>query len=304
MNFAYARGFARQPDSVRGIACMLTSIAMFAVMDANVKWLSASYPVSQLLFFRSLFSLVPVFIYLTYSGGLQSLKTRHMGGHFARSVIGLVSMGLFFLSFTLMPLADAVAIAFAGPLFITVLSVPMLGEAVGPRRWAAVFVGFLGILLIARPGGDLFTVMALLPLGAALSMAFAMIMVRRLASTESNAAIVFYFAVISTIATGAVMPFQWVTPAPADWLPLIALGVIGGTAQLIMTNAYRLAQVAVVAPFKYIAIIFAIIFGFVLWGDVPDSSMLLGAAVVIASGLYILHRETVRKAERQVAPPS
>ena len=288
---------ARPADSSAAIANIALSIALFSAMDAMVKWLGADYSIVQLLFFRSVFALIPLGVLLYQTGGWRDLKTRQPGTQIVRALIGLGSMGFFFLALRLMPLADVIAIAFAGPLFLTLLSIPLLGEQVGPRRWVAVVVGFLGVLLIARPGSDIFGVTALIPLVGALGFAFAMIFVRRLSTTDSNAAIVFYHAVICIVAASAALPFQWQTPEPAHWLPLIALGVVGGTAQIFTTQAFRLAPAAVIAPFKYISILFAIGFGYVFFGEMPDAWTLAGAGVVIASGLYILHRETIRKAE-------
>ena len=288
---------AQPVNSSAAIANIAVSIALFSSMDAVVKWLSADYSIVQLLFFRSFFALVPLAILLRQTGGWSELKTARPGLQVARSVVGLVSMGAFFFAFAAMPLADAVAIAFAGPLFLTLLSIPFLGERVGPRRWAAVIVGFLGVLLIARPGAGIFGLSALFPLVGALGFAVAMILVRHLSTTDSNAAIVFYHALICLLVTGLALPFYWTTPAPADWLPLIALGVVGGTAQIFMTRAFRLGEATVVAPFKYISIVFAILLGYLFFDDVPDAWTLAGAVVVIASGLYILHRETIRKRE-------
>ena len=290
---------AQPVDSSTAIANIAIAIALFSSMDAVVKWLSVDYSIVQLLFFRSLFALVPLAILLRQTGGWSRLKTARPALQMARSVVGLVSMAAFFLAFAAMPLADAVAIAFAGPLFLTLLSIPFLGEQVGPRRWAAVIVGFIGVLLIARPGVGVFGLTALFPLVGALGFAVAMILVRHLSTTDSNAAIVFYHAVVCILVTGAALPFFWTMPAAGDWVALIALGLVGGTAQIFMTQAFRVGEATVVAPFKYTAIVFAILFGYFVFGDVPDAWTLAGAVVVIASGLYILHRETVRK--RQAA---
>lgn len=281
--------------AAQGIANILIAVALFAVMDAIVKWLSVHYPIAQLVFFRSFLAFVPLSILIVRDGGWHSLRTSRPGGHMLRSLIGLASMTLFFWAFAVLPLADAVAISFSGPLFLTLLSIPLLGERVGPRRWLAVLAGFAGVLLIVRPGSGLFGLTALIPVGAALGFALAMICVRRLSITESNTAIVFYFTLTCTAVSGLALPFEWVKPAPEHWLPLIAIGLIGGTAQLFMTQAFRLAPASTVAPFEYTAIVFALLFGVLIWNEIPDAWMLIGTAVVIASGLYILHRELLRK---------
>ncbi|MBM3518115.1 MAG: DMT family transporter [Alphaproteobacteria bacterium] len=273
---------------------MLSSVAVFSVMDALVKWLAADYSVAQLMFFRSVFAFVPLGVLAWHSGGPAALRTTRPGGHVLRALIGITAMGLFFLALGLMPLADVVAISFAGPLFLTALSVPLLGERVGIRRWAAVVVGFLGVLVIVRPGPGMFDPVSLVAVGGAVAYGLAMIMVRKLSATESTVAIVFYFTLSCALVSGLALPFTWVTPPAEDWIALAALGVLGGLGQILMTNAFRRVQAAVVAPLEYTAILFAVALGIVFWNERPDSWTLIGAAVVIACGLYILHRETMR----------
>ena len=288
--------------ALSGIANIVLAVALFSAMDALVKHAAASYPVLQIVFFRSLFAFLPLSILLARSGGLGALRTARPLGHVLRSITGLASMVLFFLAFALLPLAEAIALAFAGPLFLTVLSIPILGEQVGLRRWAAVIAGFLGVLVIVRPGAGVFGAEALIPVAGALAYAFAMVYVRKLSRTETNAAIVFYFTLSCTVASALGLPFVWVTPTAADLPALIGIGLLGGAAQLFMTQAFRLAPAAVVAPFEYLAILFGIGFGYAFWAEVPDRWTLTGAAVVVASGLYILRREAIRRAERGVSP--
>ena len=289
-------------QALAGIANIVVAVGLFAAMDALVKHLSPVYPVLQLVFFRSFFAFVPLSLLLLRAGGLGALATARPLGHVLRSLAGLASMLLFFLAFALLPLAEAIALSFAGPLFLTVLSIPLLGEKVGGRRWAAVLLGFVGVMLIVRPGAGVFGWVAAIPLGAALTYAFAMIFVRKLARSESNAAIVFYFTLSCTVVSALGLPFVWVQPALADLPALVGVGLLGGAAQLFMTQAFRLAPAAVVAPFEYLAILFGIGFGYAFWGEIPDGWTLGGAAVVVASGLYILRRETIRRAERGLSP--
>ena len=288
--------------ALRGIANIVVAVGLFAAMDALVKHLAASYPVLQLVFFRSLFAFLPLSILIVRSGGLPALRTVRPLGHVLRSMAGLASMLLFFLAFALLPLAEAIALSFAGPLFLTVLSIPILGERVGLRRWAAVLIGFLGVLIIVRPGGGVFGVEALVPIGAAFAYAFAMIFVRKLSRTETNAAIVFYFTLSCTAASALALPFVWITPTTADLPALVGVGLLGGAAQVFMTQAFRLAPAAVIAPFEYLAILFGIGFGYAFWGEIPDRWTLAGAAVVVASGLYILRREAIRRAAGALSP--
>ncbi len=280
-------------NNVVGGANLLASLLLFAGMDAMVKWLTGSFPVSQILFFRSLFALIPCLVAATQWGGLATLKTARPGAHFTRGLIGIVSMGLIFYAFSVMKLADASAILFAGPLFLTALAGPLLGEHVGPRRWTAVVVGFAGVLIMVQPSGAGLELGAAAALSAAVLYAFAMVMVRRLGTTESAIAITFYFSLFGTVGGGAVLAIQgWVAPTQGEFALLAAVGIIGGTAQIFMSQAFRLAQVAVISPLKYTSLFWVTLFGYLLWGQLPATHVVVGVSIVILSGLYILHRET------------
>jgi drug/metabolite transporter (DMT)-like permease len=275
----------------KGISLMLLAIALLSTMDAMVKYVSAGYPVVQVVFFRSLFAFIPIAIVVLRNGHWSDLKTRKPLGHLGRSLFGLVSLGSFFYCLKHMPLADLVAISFAAPMFVTALSIPFLGEKVGPRRWAAVLVGFAGVLIMVNPGSGVFGSIAFLALAATFGYASVLIFIRKLSRTETNAAIVFYYSLTSVAATGLLLPFYWVTPNLHDLAILIGIGLVGGCAQLVMTAAYRAANVSIVAPFEYTAMFWAVIYGYLLWGDLPQWNIWLGAAVVAASGLYIVQRE-------------
>lgn len=285
-------------DILRGIMLMLLQAFLFAGMDALVKLASERHPTGQIVFFRNLFALLPLSFFIRQAGGIAVLRTRRLGQHVIRSIGGLASMVAGFLAYSFMPLADAMAIGISGPIFLTALSVPLLGEQVGWRRWAAVIVGFIGILIITRPGSGVFGAAAFLPLTGAVFYAVAMVQIRKLSSTEPPACIVFYFTMVSMLLGAASLPWQWVTPTPLTLVYLVSIGLVGGIAQMIMTHAFRLAPVSVVGPFDYTGLIFGAIFGFAIWNQVPDRFVWLGAAVIIASGIYILHRETVRRRER------
>ena len=285
-------------DVLRGIMFMLLQALLFAGMDALVKLASERHPTGQIVFFRNLFALLPLSFFIRQAGGIAVLRTRRLGQHVIRSIGGLASMVAGFLAYSFMPLADAMAIGISGPIFLTALSVPLLGEQVGWRRWAAVLAGFVGILIITRPGSGVFGITALLPLTGAVFYAVAMVQIRKLSSTEPPACIVFYFTMVSMLLGAASLPWQWVTPTPLTLIYLISIGLVGGIAQMVMTHAFRLAPVSVVGPFDYTGLIFGAAFGYAIWRQVPDGFVWLGAAVIIASGIYILHRETVRRRER------
>jgi drug/metabolite transporter (DMT)-like permease len=283
----------RPADAVgRGIGFMVLSVLLFSCMDALVKWMAQGYPVVQIVFFRNLFAFVPIAIFLSRVGGVSALRVSDLRGHLLRGLVGVTSMFCFFESFARLPLGEAVALGQSGPLFLTALSVPLLAEKVGVRRWSAVVVGFAGVLLMTRPGAGGFDPAALFAIGGAFAYALAMISVRKLNRTESPAAIVFYFTLFALVASALALPFVWVTPDLVDFLMLGSIGLVGGAAQFAMTYAFRMSPVAVIAPYEYVGLVFAGSFGFAIWNDVPDAWLLAGAAVVVASGLYILHRET------------
>jgi drug/metabolite transporter (DMT)-like permease len=179
--------------------------------------------------------------------------------------------------------------------------VPFLAEKVGIRRWSAVVVGFIGVLVMTRPGSGIFDPAALIPLAGAFFLGLAMVMVRSLSRSEHSASIVFYFTIVATLASAASLPWQWVTP---DWIGLgilVAIGLIGGCAQFAMTQAFRFAPAAIVAPFEYLSLVFAIGYGFAIWAEIPDLWLIVGAVIVMGSGIYILHREAVRAREQRAA---
>lgn len=288
-------------DTGRGIAFMLLAVGLFTCMDALVKWLGDTYPVLQIVFFRGLFAFIPLGVFLLRRGSLADLRTKRPFAHLVRALVGLSALSAFFYAYTQMPLANVIAISFAAPLFVTALSVPLLGEAVGARRWTAVIVGFVGVLIMVRPDRGVFEPVALIALGGTVCYALVMIFVRGLSRTETSGAIVFYYSVISTILVGTVLPFIWVTPTLEDFAVLAAVGLVGGMAQLAVTTAFRLANVAVVAPFDYSGMIWAALIGYLVWGDIPGTNVWVGVAIVAASGVYIVRREANLGLRRGVA---
>ncbi|MBP2232003.1 drug/metabolite transporter (DMT)-like permease [Azospirillum agricola] len=295
----------RVDNTPLGIAAMFGSVFLFSMMNVLVKLLTERFPVAEVSFFRSFFALIPVCVAIHLGDGFaRTLRTRHPWGHLGRSMIGLTTMVAMFWSFHLLPLGDAIALNFAAPLFLTALSVPLLAEKVGIHRWSAVLVGFAGVLIIVQPSGDVLNLGAMVALGGAFGNAFAVIAIRQLSRTEPPNTIVFYFTLITTLALGLALPFDWVTPTATEWALLVAMGLLGGGGQMLVTRAYSLAPAAVVAPLNYSSLLLAVLFGWALWGDVPTGTMALGAAVVMASGLYILHRETRRRvAVTRAIPP-
>jgi drug/metabolite transporter (DMT)-like permease len=276
-----------------GIAGILIGMFAISIMDALAKWLAAGYPIAELVFFRNLFALpLVLFILWQQRGGRASLVLHWKAGHLLRAILALGAIFAFFTGLRHLQLAEALSIAFAAPLFVTALSVPILGERVGPRRWAAVVVGFLGVLIMTRPGAEAFQPEALYILAAALCYALTMLVTRRLARTDTTPAIMLSGICVSLVVSGLALPFGWRTPLGVDLWLFVLLGLVGGIGMYFMTQAYRYAPAAVIAPFDYTALLWGTLFGWLLWQELPGANIWLGATVVIASGLYIIHRET------------
>jgi drug/metabolite transporter (DMT)-like permease len=275
-----------------GIAMMLIGIAGFAVMDATIKWLTAEYPVPQVIALRSWFGLPILILLAMREGGLAALKTRRPLVHIGRYLLVLLLSLSFFWALSKMKLVDAVAIAFATPLIITALSVPLLREPVGLRRWIAIGVGFCGVLIMLRPGMGVFQWAALAALGSAVVYALLMITTRAFKNTESTASLMLYPQLGISLTGLLMVQYFWVTPPLLD-LALFALaGFFGSIGVLCLTHAFRMAPAATIAPFEYTALLWATLLGFLVWGELPDSITILGASIVGASGLYIIYRET------------
>ncbi len=298
------KGTAGTQDRIGlGIAGIVIGMFAVSIMDALAKWLGAGYPIAELVFFRNLFALPMVFLVLWQErGGWASLTPRWKTGHVIRATLGLGAIFTFFTGLRSLPLADALSIAFAAPLFVTALSVPILGERVGPRRWAAVVTGFVGVMVMTRPGAEAFEPGALYILVAALCYALSMLVTRRLARSDTTPAIMLSGICISLVVSGLALPFGWRTPAGMDFWLFVLLGLVGGIGMYFMTQAYRYAPAAVIAPFDYTALLWGTLFGWLVWQELPGANVWLGAAIVIASGLYIVHRET--RVARKSAPGS
>jgi drug/metabolite transporter (DMT)-like permease len=229
-------------------------------------------------------------------------------GHLVRGGFGMFAMATSFAAFQYLPAADVVAINFAAPIFVTALSVPLLGEAVGWRRWLAVVVGFVGVIVMLQPGAMLSgaqhaaAIGGALALSSALAYAVVVISIRQLARDEPGETIVFVYMALVTLATLPILPFVWVTPDTlADLALLLALGLVGGVAQIALTRAFQYAPPAIVMPFEYFSLIVTALLAWLIWSETPTRDAAIGGAIVIASGLFIIHREARRA---RVKPPS
>lgn len=273
---------------------MLAATTLFAGMDAVAKLLMvADYSVIQVLFFRAGFGLIPL-APLLWRSGRRAMATARPWAHVARSAIALLAVGCFFLAIRRLPLVQVTAIGFAAPLLITALSVPLLKERVGRDRWLAVTAGFGGILIVAGPdawSGDLLGAGAAFAVAGTVLYALAMVLMRDMGRTEAAVTTVFWFSVLTMILTGAALPLVWQVPDPRAWGLFAAAGILGGTAQLLISQAVRLAPASVVAPFDYFHIVASSSLGWLLFAELPSPNTLAGAMVVMASGLYVLRRE-------------
>jgi drug/metabolite transporter (DMT)-like permease len=284
-----------------GIALKLVSVLVFTLMSACIKAASPAVPAGETVFFRSFFALVPIVLYLAFQGHvLSALRTSHPFGHLWRGSFGSAAMALSFLALGLLPLSDAIAIGYASPLFATVLAALVLGETVRLYRWSAVAAGLIGVLVVLGPrltvlgegfatGSEAFG--ALAALAGAFLAAMAMIFVRKLVQVERTATIVVYFSIFAALASLLSLPFGWVVPTPREAALLVTAGLLGGFAQIVLTESYRHADASTIAPFEYASMLFGLALGYALFDEVPSLTMLAGAAVVVASGLFILYRE-------------
>jgi drug/metabolite transporter (DMT)-like permease len=289
----------------RGVIFMLSACALFTVMGVVVKALSDRIPFQELMFFRSAFAMPVVLAIVAHRTAMQHwphvLRTKRFGGHVSRSLTGVLAMSCGFYSLSVLPLAEQTALTNTTPIWTTLLSIPLLGEKVGIHRISAVLLGFLGIMVIAVGQGAFqgnLTPIAQWGLFVAVMhgvfSAGTTLMVRSLSSTEASTTIVLWQSLLMTGLTGMALPFVWVTPGWQDLALLILVGLIGGAAQVMMTEAWASAQVSALSPFSYSALLWAILFGWLAFGDVPSLWTILGAALIVVASLYIMHRELVR----------
>ena len=277
----------------RGIALSASAFACFSVADAAVKWLTAGYSVFQISVLAALFAMIPIGVLVARSGGAAVLRPRHPGTVAAIAILLLIDSVTIYYAFSRLPLANVYIFVFAPPLIITALTPVLLKEPVGWHRWGAVLGGFLGILVILRPGLVPMDIGYLAAAVAALTFALALILIRRLGDGETDGTIVFWSFVAKIVGPGMVAVFAF-TPMPAADLGIMALaGIFVGLAHIFLTQAFKRAPGPVVAPFQYTQMPWAVLFGFLLFGDRPDAWVIGGSVIVAAAGLYILWREQI-----------
>ena len=274
---------------------MIVSTLVLTIQDAIAKWLTADFHAGEILFYRGIFTFIPIFILVAWARNWQVLISRDLKSTLIRAVLGAATSIFVVLSFVYLPLATALAIIFLNPIILTALSVPTLGERVGWQRWIAVLIGFAGVLIMVRPSGGGVPYFYIFPLVAALLASLRDVATRRLRGTDNSLSILFYSMLVSILAGGASLPVlgsHW--PSLFDWGLLAAAGILAAVAHLLIIQALLLAPASTVAPFRYLSLVWAVVIGYGVWGDVPDQWKLAGAALVVGAGLFILHRELKR----------
>lgn len=283
-----------------GIMFKVASVAFLVSMSALIKLIGDGVPVGQVIFFRAFFAILPVLLYLAYRGELEdAYKTSRPLRHIARSFIGCCGMGLGFYGLTKLPLHDVVALRHATPLFAVMFAAFLLGEKVRVYRWAAVAAGLSGVLIISWPSitlfeqsvnrGILFGVIATIV--STMFAALASILIRTLVTTEKSPTIVIYFSTMASLFAAMTAVLGWVSLDVYNAAIMVSAGIVGGVGQILMTECYRHAPVSTVAPFDYTSIVFGIVLGFLLFGDLPSAHMLWGTAIVAGAGIFIIYRE-------------
>jgi len=283
-----------------GFLYMFMSVCAFSIMDAIVKW-SDTFPVGQVLFFRGLFGMIPIFFLIPRERYFDFYKTKRPFLHFKRVLAGLISIVAIFIALRKLPLATVVSISFAAPIFTTIFSIFLLKEKVGFYRWLAVFVGFIGIIIISEPGYSSLNINYLYPIIFCLGLSYVAIAIRQLSSTEPVWLIGLYFSFSIMIISFFTISNGWLMPNLKDLFLLSMVGILGGLANLWLTQSYKLSEVTLVTPLKYLALVFGIFFGYLIWDEVPSIKTLTGASLVIISSFIIFRREIYLKKQLSIA---
>ena len=283
-----------------GFLYMFLSICAFSIMDLIVKW-SEDYPVGQVLFFRGFCGIIPILFLIPRERYFDFYKTDRVFLHFKRCASGLIAIVAIFIALRNLPLATVVSITFAAPIFTTVMSIFFLSEKVGLYRWLAVLVGFIGILIISEPGFNSFNFYYIYPIIFCLGLSYVAIAIRQLSSTEPVWLIGLYFSFSIMILSFFTLSHGWVMPNLKDLFLLSMVGILGGLANLWLTQSYKFSEVSLVTPLKYLALIFAIFFGYIFWNEIPTVKTLVGAMLVIISSVIIFRREIYHKKQVSVA---
>ncbi len=277
-----------------GFLYMFISICAFSVMDLIVKW-SENYPVGEVLFFRGFFGIITIFFLIPRDKYFSFYKTNRGLLHFKRCLSGLIAIVSIFIALRNLPLATVVSITFAAPIFTTIMSIFFLSEKVGLYRWLAVLVGFVGILIISEPGFSSLNFYYIYPVIFCLGLSYVAITIKQLSTTEPVWLIGLYFSLSIMIMSFFTFYQGWILPSFYDFFLLCSVGILGGLANLWLTQSYKFSDVSLVTPLKYLALLFAILFGYIFWNEIPSIKTLIGAALVIISSVIIFRREIYHK---------
>ena len=283
-----------------GFLYMFMSVCAFSIMDLIVKW-SDLYPLGQVLFFRGFFGLVFYFFIIPRERLKNFYYTKRTGLHFLRCLFGLIALISIFIALRNLPLATVVSISFAAPIFTTIFSIFFLSEKVGMHRWLAVIVGFIGIIVITEPGFSPLNIYFVYPIIFCLGLSYVAIAIRQLSTTEPIWLIALNFSAAITIVSFFTIPFGWVMPDIKDLILLSFIGIFGGVANLWLSQSYKFSEVSLVTPLKYLALVFAIIFGYFIWDEIPSIKTLVGALLVIISSIIIFKREVSLKKQVSIS---
>jgi drug/metabolite transporter (DMT)-like permease len=286
---ATARAVAGNP-ALRGVGLMFVSTFFFAAMHGSIRYVSASIHPFEIALFRNLFALVVVLPWF-YRYGIAPLRTQHFGLHALRAVFNIMAMLSFFYALSITPLSEVTALGFSAPIFATALAAVVLGEVVRARRWAAIAVGFLGTLIILRPGFEAIGLGQMLVLFSAMIWSCALLVIKTLGRTDSSATIISYMALLMIPLSLGPALFVWQWPAPHEWVWLITIGVLGGIAQFCMTESLRQADTAVVMPIDFFKLVWVTVIAYLAFAEQPDLFTWIGGAIIFGSAIYIAYRE-------------
>ena len=277
-----------------GFLYMFLSVCAFSLMDLIIKW-TADYPLGQVVFFRGFFGIVFYFFVIPKNRINNFYRTKRAFLHFLRCFVGLIAMVAIFIALRNLPLATVVSISFAAPIFTTIFSIFFLSERVGIYRWLAVVIGFVGILIITEPGFESLNIYYIFPIIFCIGLSYVAIAIRQLSSTEPVWLISLNFSIVITIAGLCTLPYGWKIPSFFDFFVLSLVGLFGGVANLWLSQSYKFSEVSLVTPLKYLGLVFAIFFGYLIWGEVPSLKSLIGGLLVILSSIIIFRREIIIK---------
>ena len=283
-----------------GFFYMFISVCAFSLMDVIVKW-SEDYPVGQVLFFRGFCGIIPILFLIPKDRYLDFYKTTRPFLHFKRCLAGLIALVSIFIALRNLPLATVVSITFAAPIFTTIFSIFLLNEKVGLYRWLAVLVGFVGIIIISEPGFSSLNLYYIYPIIFCLGLSYVAIAIKKLSSTEPVWLISFFFSFSIMLLSFLSFYQNWILPSLIDLFLLSLIGILGGLANLWLSQSYKLSEVSLVTPLKYLALVFAIIFGYFIWDEIPTNKTLFGSTLVILSSFIIFRREMVLKKRLSVS---